>query len=289
MPAIYSHAHRGFLHLGKLPAQPIRDAIPFADAKAAFLKAGGTLPPVPKMFGHSGDFANGPTADGGWGMLGNGPCDDGSINPDWAAYQGAGDCAWAGPAHEEMEAAKNAGRPVPKFTCLNVLQQYSAYSGYDLETGANDNGSAVADVIAWRQDKGLEDADGNVYKIGQSFNLTPGDMQQLWEAAYLLECVGIGINVQQAQMDQFQAGKPWAYVAGSPVEGGHYIPIVGKLRLITWATKQEYAESLYEKLCDEAVGYLDLERYNAVTGEDAEHYTSQDIEKYFAVLAASTN
>src|ERR1700722_10504368 len=77
-----------------------------------------SLPTAPAPSGGYGiDFSD-------WLMLGNGPCDDGSVDSSWAAFQGAGDCAWAGPAHETMEACKNAGRPVPEFTCLNVLDQY---------------------------------------------------------------------------------------------------------------------------------------------------------------------
>jgi hypothetical protein len=291
MPSVFSKRLNADVHLGKLAPQPVKDAIEFQVVKAIFLKAGGTLPPFPTHFGYGGDFKPGPVAQGGWGMFGNGPCDDGSITDQaWAAYKGAGDCAWAGPGHEEMESAKNAGRPVPQFTCLNILNQYSAYSGYNLQTGASDNGSAVADVIAWRQSKGLLDVSGTPYKIGQAFTLTPGNLQELWEAAYLLENVGLGIVLTEANMQQFDNGQPWDADPNGQQIGGHYIPAVGRANpnnsgIITWAQRQGITQAFYEQQADEAHGYLDPLRYNSVTGQDAEHYNDEDVERFFQTLA----
>lgn len=288
--SIHSERVGAPVHLGKQAPKPLRDAVPFKDAKRYFVAAGGQLPPLPAHFGHGGDFRGGPISRGGWGMLGNGPCDDGSVPEAWAAFGGAGDCAWAGPVHEEMEAAKAAGRPVPRFTARSTLEQYGAYSGYNLQTGENDNGSAIADVIAWRQRNGLRDADGNVYKIGPAFELTPGDIQECWECAYLLENVGIGIVVTQAQIQQFDAGARWDYVAGSPQEGGHYIPVVGRASaddsgVITWAHRVGITRAFYKHQNDEAVGYLDLLRYNKLTGQTAEHFKQVDVERFFQILA----
>src|SRR5262249_43398757 len=147
----------------------------------------------------------------GWLMLGNGP--DSSVAP---GFQGCGDCAWAGPAHETMEAARTAGRPVPQFSGKTIVEQYSEYCGYDPQTGENDNGSQIGDVITWRQTKGLRDDAGNVYKIGQAVELEPGNLTELWEASYLFECVGIGLVVCAAQMTQFDKRERWDYVPGSP-------------------------------------------------------------------------
>jgi hypothetical protein len=213
-------------------------------------------------------------------MLGNGP--DDTVSP---GFQGCGDCAWAGPAHEEMEAAKNAGRPVPQFSGQTVVAQYSAYSGYDPATGQNDNGSDVQEVLSWRQTKGLYDDHQQVYKIGQHVALTPGDVRQLWHAAYLFETVGIGVQLQQAQEDQFSAGQPWDYVASSPVIGGHYIPVMGPTGLVSWARRVGYTQAFYEHCCDEAYAYIDNERYKAVTGLTAEKFSDQDLERYIVLVA----
>lgn len=191
-----------------------------------------------------------------------------------------------------MESAHNAGRPIPRFTGLNVLQQYSAYSGYNLQTGANDNGSDVRDVLNWRQKTGLKDADGNVYKIGPFVSLELGNFTELWEALYLFENVGIGINFPESAMDQFDANKMWSVVAGAQIEGGHYIPLVGHPEpgvwtCLTWAKRQTMSAGFITKYMDEAWTYVDPERYNAVTGETLQSYTDADLQKYLTMMAQS--
>lgn len=262
-------------HFGKRAARaPTSDHVAMRD----LLKAvpAGTLPPIPENFGHGYDFGR-----DGWLMLGNGP-----DNTVFDGFQGCGDCAWAGPAHETMEAARDAGRPIPSFSGATVVKQYSAYSGYDPETGQNDTGSDVQDVLKWRQTKGLLDNSGTAYKIGKTVTLTPGDLHELWAAAYLFECVGIGVNVQEAQMDQFNAGKPWDYVKGSPIEGGHYIPVVGNNGLISWAQRVGFTQAFITNLCDEAYSYVDPERYSQVTGKTAEGFDDQDVELFVSLVVA---
>jgi hypothetical protein len=263
--------------LGKRPATYDQRDVRYSDVAAQ-------LPAIPAPHGGYGtDFKD-------WGELGNGPCDDNTINPSWAGYQGAGDCAWAGPAHEEMAAAHNASRPIPKFTCLNVLEQYAAYCGYDLQTGANDQGSDVRDVLKWRQKKGLLDAGGTAYKIGTYVALEPGNQQQLWEALWLFETVGIGIEFPASAMDQFNAGKAWSVVAGSSIEGGHYIPLVGHpsnnvWTCVTWGRRQTITPQFLAKYCDEAWAYIDPERYAVVTGETLERFADADLERYITAVA----
>lgn len=264
----------GTLHLGKLPARPIKGAVKFSEIRKT---VAGHLPPIPAQFGHGGDFPG-----KGWLMLGNGP--DNTVFP---GFQGCGDCAWADPAHAEMEAARNAGRPVPAFSGKTIVEQYSEYSGYNPRTGENDNGSQISDVIQWRQTKGLRDDHGNVYKIGQAVELDPGNIQELWEAAYLFECVTIGVVLCTAQMDQFDAHGPWDYVHGSPQEGGHDVPVVGSSGLVTWAERHGYTRAFYEHQNDEAVAYVDPLRYSAVTGETAEHFADADLEKYLTMIVQS--
>lgn len=272
------------MKLGKKPATYDSRDIRYADVRPTGL----TLPKAPAPGGGYGrDFTD-------WLMLGNGPCDDGSVESAWAAYQGAGDCAWAGPAHEEMEACKNAGRPIPAFTCLNILQQYAAYSGYNLQTGANDAGSSVRDVLNWRQKKGLVDSAGAPHKIGTYVALEPGNTDQLWEALWLFESVGIGIHFPNSAMDQFNTGQMWSVVAGATLEGGHYIPLVGHpiesvWTCVTWGKRQTMTAQFLSTYCDEAWAYVDPERYSAVTGKTLQSFTDADLEQYVTQLSQQIN
>lgn len=266
------------LHLGKNPAKYDANDIRYADVRPKVALA--ELPQVPTAWGHGMDFgAN------GWLMLGNGP--DDTVFP---GFGGAGDCAWAGPGHEEMQAAHEAGRNIPKFSGKVIIDQYSEYCGYDPRTGTNDQGSNVREVLKWRQSKGLRDDAGNTYKIGTYVALEPGNWQQLREAAYLFESVGIGIEFPQSAMDQFNAGQTWSVVAGSPIDGGHYVPIVGHpwpgyWTVITWGRRQVVTWNFLAKYCDEAWAYIDPERYKQVTGDTYEGYKVADLEKYITLLS----
>jgi hypothetical protein len=279
MPSFHSIRHGGELHLGKRPASPLKPgAILYSELRRPFVKAG-LLPKTPAVFGHGNDFSLGQ-----WLMLGNGP--DDTVFP---GFQGCGDCAWAGPAHAEMEAARNAGRPIPLFSGKTVVEQYSEYSGYDPVTGGNDNGSDPQAVLQWRQQKGLRDDAGNVYKIGQSVALQPGNLAELWEAAYLFENVGIGVVVTEAQQTQFNERLPWDHVPGSPELGGHWVEVMGRPdahhgALITWAERVLFTLAFYEQQNDEAFVYLDPERYSQVTGKTAERYSEQDLEEFLALV-----
>lgn len=265
------------VHFGKQPATGLRAGTwEYAELRKG-LAAQGLLPQVPATFGHGHDFAQGK-----WLMLGNGP--DPTVSP---GFGGCGDCAWAAPAHEEMENASNAGRPIPPFSGLTIVKQYSAYSGYNIQTGANDNGSNIQDVLEWRQTKGLLDDNGVAYKIGATVAGEPGNLTHLSEIAYFFESADIGIVVTQAQMDQFDASATpiWDYVAGSPQIGGHCITVAGRNQGLSWAELVGLADSFIEHQNDETYGYVDNERYNAVTGETAEGYRDQDLEKFLTMVA----
>lgn len=259
--------------LGKQAATYDRRDIRYADVRPT----GVTLPAVPVAWGAGMDFTD-------WSELGNGP--DDTVFP---GFQGCGDCAWAGPAHEEMQAAHEAGRPIPAFSGKTIVDQYSAYSGYNAQTGANDNGSNVRDVLKWRQSKGLLDDAGTAYKIGTYLALEPGNPEQLREACYLFESVGIGINFPGSAMDQFDAGKTWSVVSGSSIEGGHYIPVVGhphagSWTVITWGKRQVATWGFLAKYVDEAWAYIDPERYSTVTGQTYNHYADADLERYLTLV-----
>jgi hypothetical protein len=262
-------------HYGKQSATPAR-FVEYSDLRGPLAKAG-VLPKIPSHFGHASLYTD-------WLMLGNGP--DNSVFP---GFEGCGDCAWAGPGHAEMEAARTSKRPAANFTGAAIVKQYSEYSGYDPKTGANDNGSNPQDVFEWRQEKGLVDADGTVFKIGEVVSLEPGNLTELWEAAYLFEDCGIGFAVQEAQEDQFARGLPWDYVHGSPIVGGHWVEVMGRPNstygaLITWGQRQLFTHAFYEQLNDESFAWIDPERYNRVTGETAEHFSDQDLEKYLRLV-----
>lgn len=265
--------------LGKRPARPYTsDHTPIADLVKTL--PSGSIPPIPNDFGHGYDFGK-----SGWGMMGNGPCDDGSIPEGDYAYNGGGDCGWAFWSHAFMESAKNAGRPVPKFTCASTLNNYCEYLNIGTYTNLNtnnDQGTDLQDGLKRVQTTGYTDANGNVYKIGATVSGTPGNIQELWAITYLFEVAMIGVNLQQAQENAFPG--TWDYDASSQTVGGHCVAVMGNNGLISWGDRVQFTQAFFEKLCDEYFGYIDPLRYQAVTGETLEDYTDADLEKFVTLV-----
>jgi hypothetical protein len=270
------------LPTGKRPSRYDSRDFRYVDFRPTTLQ----LPALPATWNHGTDFKN-------WLMLGNGPCDDGSVTDQSSyAYNGAGDCAWAGPAHETMAINKDAAAGAPEFTCLNVLDQYAQYLGLKDSselTSSNDQGSDVRDVLQHRATTGLLDTAGTAHKIGVYVSLELANWQHLREASYLFEEVGLGIEFPGSAMDQFNANQTWSVVNGSQIDGGHYVPIVGHpangiWSCITWAKQQLMTWNFVAKYGDEMWAYTSLERYNSVTGETVEGYKDVDIEKYIEMF-----
>lgn len=263
------------MFLGKHDATPLKSGtIVYSEIRKALVKDSAvTLPVLPSNFGQAMEFAG-----SSWLMLGNGP--DDTVFP---GFRGCGDCAWAGPAHEIMESHKSSEKPVPSFSGKTVVDQYSNYSGFDAQTGSGDSGSNMQEVMVWRQTKGIYDDMGVTHKIGNYWALTPGNLQELWEMVWLTGRAAVGVQLQQAQETQFPS--TWNYVAGGPIAGGHYVPIMGKHGLVSWARRVGFTNKWYINCNDETYGYNDDEEYNSITGENVDHFSSQDVEKYAVLLA----
>lgn len=227
------------LKLGKLA--PVYDK---RDLLFASYRTKAVLPPVPNQFGHENLIKISE-----WGMNGN---------------DKAGDCVFAGAAHETELWNRMAGKFV-SITAENSLADYGAVTGYNPVTGANDNGTNVRDAMKYRKKTGVIDSAGVRHKIGAYLSLEPGNWQHLLEAMYLFGMVGIGIEFPASAMDQFNAGKPWSVVATSSIEGGHYIPLVAEranLECVTWGRLQGMTRAFYAKYCDEAWVMLSTEMLN---------------------------
>jgi hypothetical protein len=204
------------------------------------------IPSPPAEFGHGDLFP-----PKGWGMLGN---------DEW------GDCAWAGPAHETMLLTKEGGKPAA-FTTAGVLSDYSAGTGFDPKAGPpgnnpTDQGSNVRDVLNYRRKTGIVDAHDSRHKIGAFVKLETGNLAHVYQALYLFQAVGIGLQMPTTAMSQFNEGQPWSVVDGAKIEGGHYVCCVGKhqnIDLVTWGALQQMTVGFFEKYCDEAWAYISTE------------------------------
>lgn len=222
--------------LGKKPART--DAVKFKLSNYVDRSA---LPKPPARFGHEGMF---PSA--GWGMFGN---------------DRVGDCVFAGAAHEHMIWCKEGGKEVT-FTDDNVISDYSAVTGYNPTDPSSDQGTDMQAAADYRRRVGIVDNQGVRHKVAAYLAINPGSVTDHYIAMYLFSAVGIGIRFPASAWDQVKARKPWTRVANSPIEGGHYICLLGKrvyLQCVTWGLIQPLTISFFQAYNDESVVYLSEE------------------------------
>lgn len=243
------------LHTGKQPATKDDRDLKFAD----YLEAEVILPHIPKSFGMDSVIER-----DDWGMLGNGP--DDSVEP---GFGGAGDCVFAGAAHETMMWVGQHGYPTPLFTGKEVISDYSALTGYVVGDESTDQGTNVREALGYRQKTGIVDLYGRRHKITAYAAIEPGNWEHILAAVYLFGAVGIGVEFPDSAMEQFQDGRSWSVVKGAKIEGGHYIPLVarrGNTKLVTWGREIGMSKDFFEKYCDEAWAILSPEMFDPLTG-----------------------
>ncbi len=226
--------------LGKSPARPWQ--APGNKFRLGTYLAATALPAVPPVFGHQALIG---ARD--WGLLGN---------------DQYGDCVWAGAAHETMMLVKEAGVTVA-FTDAAVLSDYSAATGFKISDPSTDQGTDVQAAADYRRKTGIIDAAGKRHAIAAYLALEPGNLTHLYQATYLFGAVGIGFQLPQSALDQFDQGLPWSVLQGSPIEGGHYVPLLGRtasgLVVVTWGDVRLMSEAFLATYCDEAVAYVSTE------------------------------
>lgn len=223
--------------LGKKPARPGAVRL-----KLASYTNTAALPPLPAVFGHDALIA---TRD--WGMLAN---------------DRYGDCVWAGAAHETMLLAREAGNVV-SFTDADVLGDYAAVTGFDPARPETDQGTDLQQAANYRRVTGIVDSRGIRHKIAGYLALEPGNLEHLYLATYLFGAAGIGLQLPSSALAQSERGQAWSVVAGAPIEGGHYVPLVGRradgLHVVSWGVDQVMTPGFLAKYCDEAVAYVSQE------------------------------
>ena len=254
-------------YLGKLPARP--GAVSFA------LESYVDLPAVrvPPVFGH--------VVNEDYGMLGN---------------DKAGDCVECNIAHQIMIDAAATHRPVPKFTPASVLSVYSGWTGYNPavppsgldEENPTDQGTDMADAAKRHRNVGFPDADGLLHYSKAYAALPVGNWDTLIKAIYLFGSVGIGMNLQKAQMTQFDAHLPWRHDANSHSLGGHCITGCGLnsrgyLVCISWGRTTAVGRDVIEQQMDEGIVTFSRE-YLMATGKSPELFDENTLDTHLASL-----
>ncbi len=248
------------MKLGKRPAT--KD-----DRDLKFAKYAAALPTAPSRFGYGTLYPD-------WGMLGN---------------DNYGDCVFAGAGHETMVWTHIGQHGETKFTAKAVLSDYTAVTGFDPNDPSTDNGTNMRDALNYRRRTGVADSTGKRHLIGAYVALDIGNWHELITASYIFAAVAMGFQFPESAWDQFDQGKTWDVVAGSRIDGGHYVPVVGSMMsatratCVTWGRRQEFSRRFYESYCDEAYALLSPEQVRS-TGKDMHGFDLATLQADLAAL-----
>jgi hypothetical protein len=185
--------------------------------------------------------------------------------PDWKmlANDQLGDCVLAAFGHMVMNWTAHEGdESIP--TDAQIIEAYSAITGYDPsktnQFGDNptDNGTSMTDGYAYWQNKGVAG-----HKIDGWVSIDWNNIEHVKLAVYLFGGVNPGVNLPQSAMDQFDANMPWDEVAGSPIIGGHSIPVFGYgsqgCTCVSWAKRQPMSWDFFQKQSEELYAAVSLD------------------------------
>jgi hypothetical protein len=173
-----------------------------------------------------------------------------------------GDCTCAAAGHLIMEWTANAGKKMATPSDKQVVAAYSAVTGYNPTTGANDNGAVEIDVLNYWRQSGIAG-----HKIGAYVALEPSNHNHIMESVYIFEGCYIGVQLPVSAKGQVQHHHTWSVPPGGPNGdgakgswGGHAVPVVAYdsrgVTVVTWGALQKMTWSFWEAYCDEAYAIL---------------------------------
>jgi hypothetical protein len=102
-----------------------------------------------------------------------------------------------------------------QVTDQQVIAAYSAITGYDPATGANDNGARELDVLKYWRTTGIAG-----HQIGAFAEVGPTNHQEVGQSIYLFGGLYLGLNMPNTAQAQTSAGEPWDVGTGPDAEPG---------------------------------------------------------------------
>ncbi|HEX3640639.1 MAG TPA: hypothetical protein VHV10_05060 [Ktedonobacteraceae bacterium] len=221
------------MKLGKLPTKHDHRTLQLAN----YLRPE-ALPPIPAQKDWSPKVST-------WNMLAN---------------DRLGCCTISSSAHMEEAWTANASTEIIPSDS-DIIKAYSDVSGYNPQTGANDNGAYCLDVLNYWRHTGIAGR-----KIDSYVALEPTNHTHIKAAVYLFGGVYIGLALPISAESQ----AIWAVPSGGPHGrgapgswGGHCCNVVAwdshYLTVVTWGALKKMTWSFWGQYCDESYGVLSLD------------------------------
>lgn len=191
------------------------------------------------------------------------------IPPDkWGMFNNdtLGDCTCAAIAHMLMLMTAHTGSLVVPSED-EVIKAYSAVSGFDPNTGLNDNGAALSDVLNYWRTTGIAG-----HKILGWAQIDHTNVYAVKQAIWLFGGIDIGVQFPNIAMNQFNTDRSWELVANDGGnDGGHCVCNFGYgsegTNCITWGKRQGMSWDWFKKYCDEAYVVITQDWINQLTNQ----------------------
>jgi hypothetical protein len=155
-----------------------------------------------------------------------------------------GDCTLACASHMIAAWDVDTKRNDPIPTASEVIATY-------LQMSPDDSGLVVSTVLAKWHKPGLW---GD--KVWGHAPVQTHDQTEIRTDIAQFGGVYIGVQLPQSAEDQTNANRPWTIVKGSPILGGHAVPLLGYdatyAYCVTWGAVQAVAWDWLDVYCDEA-------------------------------------
>jgi len=171
-----------------------------------------------------------------------------------------GCCTISGAGHMIMDWTANASvETIPSDA--DIIKAYSAVSGYDPNTGANDNGAVEIDVLNYWRKTGV-----GGHQIAAYAACEPRNHSHIKASVYLFGGCYLGLALPLSAQNQ----RIWSVTRGPDAEpgswGGHAVPVVAfsahDLTVVTWGELKKMSWQFLNAYCDEAYAVLSQDFIN---------------------------
>jgi hypothetical protein len=173
-----------------------------------------------------------------------------------------GDCTCAAAGHLIMEWTASARSKMVTPPDQQIVAAYSAITGYNPTTGANDNGAQELDVLNYWRQQGIAG-----HKIQAFIALEPSNHTHVMDAVWIFSGCYIGLALPKSAQAQTSNKLTWSVPPqgtggdGAPGSwGGHAVPVVAydsrSLTVVTWGALQTMTWGFWAAYCDEAYAIL---------------------------------
>ena len=173
-----------------------------------------------------------------------------------------GDCTCAAAGHLIMEWTASAQSKMFTPSDQQIVAAYSAITGYNPATGANDNGAQELDVLNYWRQQGIAG-----HQIQAFMALEPANHTHVMDAVWIFGGCYIGLSLPKSAQAQTSNKQTWSVPPqgtggdGAPGSwGGHAVPVVAydarSLTVVTWGGLQAMTWGFWAAYCDEGYAIL---------------------------------